>query len=360
MDKHDIVQRMLKNAKDKMDHSKKLKTITLSNDKGMTIKVLNLGAKIMSIMAPDRNGHFDNIVLGYPTPDEYVNGDPYFGAIVGRCANRIANAEFWLDGKKYRLPQNAGTNHLHGGPNGFHNQFWDLVSQTHHSEFSAVKFRYLSRDMEEGYPGNLEVFVRYSLTNENKLHISYEAHSDKKTIVNLTHHSFFNLKDGGKSNIHGHVLNINADRYTPMDSEFITTGELATVDGTPMDFRQAIKIGERIESDFDQIVLAGGYDHNYVLNPTEDTLNIAAEVIEPESGRKMEVLTSEPGMQLYTGNFIAAKAQEGKANDYKNRSAFCLEAQHFPNSPNHPHFPSVVLCPGAYYLQTTIYKFSCV
>jgi len=337
-----------------------LKTYVLTNARGMYVKILTFGAKVMSIKVPDKEGNPGDVVLGYDTPEEYVNGNPYFGAIIGRYANRIANGKFLFDGKEYSLCKNNGNNSLHGGPGGFNNVIWDVVAFKNDNANHFVKLKYFSKDKEEGYPGNLTVYVKYTLSDGNELIIDYEASCDKKTIVNLTHHSFFNLKDGGKSTILEHVLKINADKYTPINKELIPTGEIASVKQTPLDFTTPVAIGKRINDDFEQLHFGNGYDHNWVLNKGNNTLNFAAEVYEPVTGRKMDVFTTEPGIQFYSGNFLD-KTDIGKNHvEYKTRSAFCLEAQHFPDSPNHPDFPSVVLNPEKEYHQKTIYKFSVI
>lgn len=337
-----------------------LKTYVLTNANGVYVKILNFGAKVMSIKVADKDGNIGDIVLGYDTPEEYINGNPYFGAIIGRYANRIANGKFSLDGKEYSLSKNNGNNSLHGGPGGFNNVIWDVIEYKNDDENHFVKLKYFSKNNEEGYPGNLTVYVKYTLNNDNELIINYEASCDKKTIINLTHHSFFNLKDGGKSTILEHVLKINADRYTPINKDFIPTGEIARVEQTPMDFTSPVAIGKRINDDFEQLHFGKGYDHNWVLNQENDSLNFAAEVYEPVTGRKMDVYTTEPGIQFYSGNFLDG-TDIGKSHvEYKYRSAFCLETQHFPDSPNHPNFPSVVLNPGKKYHQQTIYKFSII
>jgi len=337
-----------------------LKTFALTNTHEIAVKILNFGAKVMSITVPDKEENFGDVVLGYDTADEYIKGNPYFGAIVGRYANRIANGTFSLDRKEYSLCKNNGNNSLHGGPGGFNNVIWDVAAFKNDTGNHFVKLKYFSKDGEEGFPGNLTVFVTYTLSENNELIIDYEASCDKKTIVNLTHHSFFNLKDGGKSNVLDHVLKINADKYTPINKELIPTGEMVSVKQTPLDFTTPVAIGKRINDDFEQLHFGNGYDHNLVLNQGNDFLNFAAEVYEPVTGRKMEVYTTEPGMQFYSGNFLD-KPDIGKNHvEYKTRSAFCLETQHFPDSPNHPNFPSVVLHPEEKYHQKTMYKFSVI
>jgi aldose 1-epimerase len=328
-------------------------TITLSNPNGMRFSVINRGGRITELWVPDRLGNLADVVLGYDSATQYINGNPYFGALIGRCANRIAGARFELDGLHYWLPANNGPNSLHGGVNGFHHAMWDMALD---SAANRVVLRYLSADGEEGYPGNLRTEVSYQLTHRNELIIEYTATTDAPTLVNLTHHSFFNL--AGEGDILDHVLQIYADRFLPVDETLIPTGELAGVANSPFDFRAPARIAERISQAHEQLERGRGYDHNWVLNRAHDgTLQPAARVTEPRSGRVMEVLTTEPGLQFYSGNFLDGRDVGKRGQSYAFRSAFCLEAQRFPNAPNHPHFPSVVLRPGETYRQTTIYRF---
>ncbi|MEN8153006.1 MAG: galactose-1-epimerase [Acidobacteriota bacterium] len=337
---------------------KQLKTFILSNKTKCSVEIINFGAKVMSINVPDRKGKIDNIVLGYDSSKEYINGNPYFGAIIGRYGNRIDKGKFTLDNTQYSLAANNGPNHLHGGPEGFHNVIWDVVEYKNTNDQHFIKLKYVSEDGEEGYPGNLTVYVKYSFTDKNELIIEYNAESDKNTIINLTHHSFFNLKDGGRSDILGHELKIFADNFTPVDQELIPTGQILSVKGTPMDFSDFSTIGKRISDEYLQLQYGKGYDHNWVLNNSADSLKPAAIVKEPVSGRKMEVFTTEPGLQFYSGNFLDGSDIGENKTKYNFRSAFCLEAQHYPDSPNHKNFPSTKLCPGKKYKQRTIYKFS--
>ena len=337
---------------------KQLKTFILSNKTDCSVKITNFGAKIMSINVPDKNGNIADIVLSYDTPEEYIGGNPYFGAIIGRYGNRINKGKFVLNDTEYTLATNNGNNHLHGGPDGFHNVIWDVVEYKNDDNHHFVKFKYFSKDGEEGYPGNLTVYVKYSFTNENELIIDYNATCDKNTIINLTHHSFFNLKDAGKSDILEHELKIFADSYTPVNNELIPTGQILKVKETPMDFTEFATIGKRINDEYLQLQYGNGYDHNWVLNKTSDSLSLAAIVREPVSGRKMEVFTTEPGLQFYSGNFLDGTDIGEDSTKYNHRTAFCLEAQHFPDSPNHKDFPSTVLQAGKTYKQKTIYKFS--
>jgi aldose 1-epimerase len=327
---------------------------TLSNDNGVGVKISNYGGIVVSAMTPDRNGEFGDIVLGFDTLEEYIQQNPYFGCIVGRCANRIAQGKFRLNGVEYKLAQNNGQNHLHGGIRGFDKVVWTAEAVTGEGEV-GLKLTYLSRDGEEGYPGNLSVEVIYTLTQQNELKIDYAATTDQVTIMNLSNHSYFNLAEAG--DVLGHELMINADRFTPIDETLIPTGELRVVKGTPMDFTRSTPIGARIDQPDEQLQLAGGYDHNWVLNNPNGSLSLAARVKEPTSGRVLEVYTTQPGVQFYTGNFLDELVGKG-GQVYRKRSGFCLETQHFPDSPNQPDFPSVVLKPGERYAQTTVFRFA--
>jgi aldose 1-epimerase len=333
-----------------------LKVFTLTNKPGNQVKITNYGAKVMSVTVPDKDGKKENVVLGYSSAEEYLDGNPYFGAIIGRYANRIANGHFILDGEEYQLNRNNGNNHLHGGPGGFHNVLWE-TRKFQDDQAEALELTYYSNDREEGYPGNLAAKVIYTWSDENELQIRYSAVTDKKTIVNLTHHSFFNLKDGGRSEIVDHELMINADYFTPVTEQLIPTGEIRKVDGTPMDFRDMHPIKENINAVYDQLEYGNGYDHNYVLNKKDSQLALAARVYEPSTKRAMEVYTDTPGMQFYSGNSLDGSDKTKEGISYESRSGFCLEAQHYPDSPNQPGFPSVILNPGEEYSQTTIYKF---
>ncbi len=320
--------------------------------------VSNFGAKVVTLLVPDRDGKLADIVLGYDSLKDYQeSAEPYFGAAIGRYGNRIANGEFTLGGKTYQLAKNNGPNSLHGGPDGFHNVVWEVVSANE----QEIVFSYTSVDGEEGFPGTLSVLMTYVLTEEGEFKITYEASTDKQTVVNLTHHSFFNLNGAGSGEITDHILTLNASAYTPVDSLLIPTGEIASVGGTPMDFRSSVAIGERIEADFQQLAYGKGYDHNWVLDKEEaGVLSLAATVIAPANGRKMEVYTTEPGIQFYSGNFLDGSITGKEDKAYTFRSALCLETQHFPDSPNQANFPSTVLNPGETYTQTCIYKFSVV
>lgn len=325
-------------------------TFTLTNAKGFKAVVMDYGAVLVSLYAPDRNNKFENVTLGCDGVADYEERSPFFGAVIGRYANRIAKGKFTLDGVEYTLATNDGENHLHGGLVGFGKVMWAGESfET--ADAVGVTFSYVSKDGEEGYPGELKVTMTYTLTKDNELRFHYEAETDKATPVNLTQHSYWNLAGQGQGDILGHELTINADRFTPVDEGLIPTGELAPVAGTPMDFTSPHAIGERIGQ------VEGGYDHNYVLNREGKGLNLAARVYEPGSGRVMEVFTTEPGVQLYTGNFLDGSFAGTDGNPYPKHSGFCLETQKFPDSPNRPEFPSAILRPGQRYVQTTLHRF---
>lgn len=331
--------------------------IILKNTKGMEVHVIPYGAIVTSIRVADRNGQFKDVVLGYDNPDDYVkNNGPYMGAIIGRYANRIAKGMFTLDGQTYRLATNNGPNHLHGGLKGFDKVTW-IAEEFRNADGAGVIFRYTSSDEEEGYPGTLKAQVTYTLSDQNELIIDYSATTDKPTLVNLTHHSYFNLT-GVTRDVLDHEMTINADRYTPIDPTSIPTGEIANVEGTPFDFRKPMTIGSRIALDHEQLRNGNGYDHNFALNRQGDGLVNAARVYEPTTGRVMEVSTTEPGIQFYSGNFLDGSIKGKSGIVYGRRFAFCLETQHFPDSPNRPEFPSTVLRPGSEYRSRTIYRFS--
>ena len=330
----------------------------LTSKGGAEVSITNFGGAVVSVKVPDRNGKLADVVLGYDTVDGYVNDKAHFGAIIGRYGNRIAHAQFVLDGKTYILAKNNGDNSLHGGIKGFDKAVW-TAKPFSAKDGQSLELAYLSKDGEEGFPGNLKVTVTYTWTDANALKIDYSATTDKKTVVNLTNHSYFNLAGEGSGDILGHLLTIQADQFTPVDSGLIPTGELRDVMGTPFDFRKATAIGARIKQDDEQLKLGGGYDHNFVLRmPMDHGEYLAARVLEPASGRVLEVWTTEPGVQFYTGNFLDGKTPGKGGHTYPRRNAFCLETQHFPDSPNQPKFPSVVLNPGERYHTVTIYKFS--
>lgn len=333
---------------------KTVQLYTLKNANGIIAQITNYGGRVVSLWVPDKKGNFDDIVLGYNTMAGYLNSNEiYYGALIGRYGNRIGNGKFTLNDSTYTLVKNNGENHLHGGIKGFNNVVWDAVQP----DEKTLVLEYVSPDGEEGYPGNLSVRVQYQLTDENELKIEYRSITDKPTPVNLTHHSFFNLKGAGNGTINDHILQINADNYTPVAGGLIPAGEIAPVEGTPMDFRKPFEIGKRFDEDFEQLKLGLGYDHNWVLNKSPEGLTFAAKATEPVSGRTLEVYTNEPGLQFYGGNFLNGSdtGKEGKVYEY--RSAFCLETQHFPDSPNKPSFPSVILNPGEEYHSICIYKF---
>lgn len=338
-------------------NGKQVDLFILKNKTGMEAAITNFGGIVLSIMAPDRNGKYTNVILGHDTIENVISSpEPFLSSTIGRYGNRIAKGKFTLNNKEYTLAINNGPNSLHGGPEGFHRTVWD-AEQT---DEQTLVLKYLSRDGEEGFPGNLDIKMTYTLNDNNEFIINYRATTDKKTIVNLTNHGFFNL--AGLSNptpdIENNIVIINADFYTPMDEVSIPTGEIAKVEGTPMDFRTSHTIGERINDKFQQLIYGAGYDHCYVLNKKEPgELGFAAKCTDPVSGRSMEVYTTEPGVQLYTGNWLNGfKGAHGTT--FPARSAICFEAQHFPDTPNKPHFPDCVLNPGEEYRQTTIYKFS--
>jgi len=330
---------------------------TLTNTNGLRARIMNYGAILISLEVPDRDGNLGDITLGFDALDGYLKEHPYFGAIVGRYANRIGKGRFLLDGVEYKLATNNGENHLHGGIKGFDKVVWKLDDiraegfPRPEDSKAIVKMSYISEDGEEGYPGNMACTVTYTLTKDNELKISYEAETDKSTVVNLTNHTYFNLAGQGTGDILGHELTLNADNYTPVDEGLIPTGEIRTVKDSPMDFTLPMSIGSRIGK------VSGGYDHNYVLNSGGGLPVLAARVYEPTSGRVMEIHTTEPGIQLYTGNFLDGSLTGKAGKVYKKHYAFCLETQHFPDSPNKPEFPSVVLLPGRKYSTETTYKF---
>lgn len=335
---------------------KKTGLYLLKNQAGMQAAITNYGGRLVSLLVPSANGNLVDVVLGFDNVEQYqTSTEPYFGAIIGRYGNRIANAKFTLDDKVYTLYKNNGENTLHGGKKGFEDVVWDA----HLIDDQVLELTYLSKDMEEGFPGNLSVKVIYTLTNDNQLKIGYEATTDKTTIVNLTNHAFFNLDgEDNRSTINNHQLTIYADHYLPVNNNMIPTGEIAPVSNTPFDFRKSILIGGGIDADDEQIRNGNGYDHNFVLNDHEkDSLKVAA-IVRSENGITMEVLTEEPGIQLYTGNFLQSKntLRGGGKDDF--RSAFCLETQHFPDSPNQPGFPTTALGLGEVYRTKTVYRFT--
>ncbi len=336
---------------------KSISLYTLKNNQGTTLQVTNFGARIVNLWTKDKFGNFRDIVLGYDHIDKYIynKGERFLGSVIGRYGNRIAGGQFILDGITYQLPVNNGRNCLHGGNKGFDVVVWKVVS---HNDQEVV-FHYLSKDGEEGFPGNLEVTMRYFLKDDNSLEITYKATTDKATPVNLTHHSFFNLKGEGAGTINDHILEINADQFIPVDDNLIPTGEIRKVENTSMDFRQPTEIGKRLPDLYEQLQKGNGYDHTWVLKKTsESELSFAAKVVSPESGITMSVYTTEPGMQFYGGNFFDGKtgAKNGQGT-YERRGSLALETQHFPDSPNQPKFPNSILRPGEIYQQTCVYQF---
>jgi aldose 1-epimerase len=330
---------------------------TLTNKSGASVKVINFGAIVTSLIVPDRHGKFDDVVLGYDTLQGYLHGQSYFGAIVGRYGNRIGKGQFNLEGKKYQLATNNGKNHLHGGNIGFNKVLWD-AKIVQDSAGPSLQLMYISPDGEEGYPGTLTLSVTYTLTDKNELRIVYKGTTDKTTILNPTHHSYFNLSGSLNNTILDHVLTIEADAMTPVDNGLITTGKYLDVTNTPMDFRTPTAIGARINDQFEQLIFGKGYDHNWVIrNYTKGKVRKAAEVYEQKSGRLMTVYTDQPGLQFYSGNFLDGTAK-GKGVSYQLRTGLCLEAQCYPDSPNKPEFPSTTLKPGEVYHQTTLYQFT--
>jgi aldose 1-epimerase len=331
-----------------------VEVFTLTNANGIELRAITYGGIITSLKVPDRTGAMADIVLGFDSLDGYLKDHPFFGAIIGRYGNRIAKGLFLVDGREYILAINNGPNHLHGGPRGFDKQVWSAEILP---AKNTIAFRRTSPDGEEGYPGNLVVEVVYALTDENKLIVDYRYSTDKATPVNLTQHSYFNLAGEGSGDILGHSMMLNADRYTPVDSTLIPTGELAPVEGTPFDFRQPAPIGARIDQPHPQIKNGQGYDHNWVLNKKGAELSLAARVTEQKSGRTLEITTNEPGVQFYAGNFLDGTITGKAGHVYQRRSGFCLETQHYPDSPNHPGFPSTIARPGQEYRTRTVFAF---
>jgi aldose 1-epimerase len=326
---------------------------TMKNARGAEIRITSFGGIVVSWTAPDRKGQIADVVLGFDSLDGYLKEHPYFGAIVGRYGNRIAKGRFKLNGVEYKLATNNGENHLHGGIKGFDKAVWKAKEAR-----GALELSYLSKDGEEGYPGNLSATITYTLGEDNELRIDYHATTDKPTVLNLTNHSYFNLAGQGEGDILGHRITLHADRFTPVDAGLIPTGELKPVAGTPFDFRTPHAIGERINANDEQLARGKGYDHNFVLNGQAGTLRPAARVVEPKSGRVLEILTTEPGVQFYTGNFLDGTLRGKGGKVYRQRYGFCLETQHFPDSPNQPAFPSTVLKSGDHYRTTTVYRMS--
>jgi len=337
---------------------------TLTNKQGMEARITPYGATLVSLKTPDRNGALADIVMGFDSVEGYMQTPPppYFGATIGRYANRIGGAKFMLNGKTYTLDKNDGANSLHGGFHGFDKVIWTAKPPVVTEDGQSIELSYLSKDGEEGYPGNLSVSVEYTLTATNELRIHYTGTTDQDTVINLTNHSYFNLSGPGSGDILDHVLTINADRFTPVDAGLIPTGELRKVDGTPFDFRQPHSVGERINADRfgtedEQIKLGSGYDHNWILNRSGSGLDFAARVSDPKSGRVIEALTTEPAIQFYTGNFLDGSFHGKGGKAYQHRGALTLETQHYPDSPNHPDFPTTTLKAGEHFDSTTVFRF---
>jgi len=335
-------------------NGKETNIYVLKNKNGLVSEITNYGARVVSLWTPDSKGKFEDIVLGFDNIDNYINSnEKYFGATIGRYGNRIKDGKFTIEDKEYYLEKNNDSNHLHGGKKGFNDIVWD-VEQINQQ---ILELKYISKNMEEGYPGNLDIKVVYNLNDSNELKIEYFAKTDQSTYVNLTHHSFFNLLGAGHETINQHLLYINANSFTPVNETLIPTGDIQLLENTPFNFTEPTIIGERISQDNIQLKFGNGYDHNFVLNNSQSEKIIAAKVLEKESGRILEVYTNEPGMQFYSGNFLIDTI--GKNNKiYKKRSAFCLETQHFPNSPNQDNFPNTILKPNEEYYSICIYKFS--
>jgi aldose 1-epimerase len=330
----------------------------LKNSKGMTVEITNFGGVILSVKVPDKNGIFEDVVLGFDKLEKYIKKGPFFGALIGRYANRIENGSFELNGSKHQVPKNDGENSLHGGNTGFDKVLWEAAPID--GEEQSLELTYLSKDGEEGYPGNLSVKVTYTLTEDNEIGINYLASTDKDTVINLTNHSYFNLLGHDSGSILKHKLKLYADEFTVNDRYSIPTGEIRCVKGTPMDFTEFTEIGENIDSNYEQIVFGRGYDHNWILNVSGEHPELAAEVVEERSGRILEVYTTQPGVQFYSGNFLDGSdiGKDGAA--YNHRAGFCLETQSFPNAMNIKHFPSPVLKAGETYNHTTIFKFKTI
>ncbi|MEZ4811197.1 MAG: aldose epimerase family protein [Allomuricauda sp.] len=336
---------------------KNVEMYTLKNSNGMEVDIISFGGIITALRVPDKEGKIEDVVLGFNTLDSYLQPQPFFGAIIGRYGNRIANGKFSIDRNEYTLAKNNGPNHLHGGNMGFDKAVWNITPKKGNNSVS-LKLDYLSKDMEEGYPGNLKTSVTYTLTNDNVLDIVYSAATDKATVVNLTQHSYFNLSGDFSKSVEDHEITILADGYLPTDASLIPTGEIAPVEGTPFDFNKPKPIGKDINLDHEHLRLAGGYDHNWVLNDQEKGYRWVAKAYHPGNGRTLEVFTDEPGMQFYTGNFLDGTLPSKNGGTYTQRAGFCFETQHYPDSPNQEQFPSTVLRPGEIYSSRTSFKFS--
>ena len=338
-------------------NNKQDKSYNLKNANGVEMDVITYGGRITSLKVPNKNGEFENVVLGFDNLEDYLKDNPFFGALIGRYGNRIAKGKFSLNNKEYTLATNDGPNHLHGGVNGFDRVVW-TAQPIEREDSVTLKLTYVSRDGEEGYPGNLEVTVLYTLTNDNKVEVTYEATTDKATVVNLTQHSYFNLTGNFNNDILGHEIVINADAYLPVDATLIPTGEIKKVEGTPFDFRRPKAVGKEIGANSEQLDLGKGYDHCWILNGEDDTMRPVASAYDNGSGRMMEVFSDEPGIQFYTGNFLDGTLPMPSGGKYAHRTGFCLETQHFPDTPNQKDFPTVVLYPGEKYTSKTSFLFS--
>lgn len=337
-----------------MPDGRKVELYTLANEHGVEARIMNYGGTLVSLRAPDRNGVHADVVLGFDEFAPYLSQHPYFGCLIGRYANRIAGASFTIHGSTYRLSANDGRNHLHGGRVGFDKILWD-AEPAESTEGPQLVLSHFSRAGEEGYPGNLSVRVTYTLTAQNELRLDYSASTDQTTVINLTHHSYFNL--AGAGTIHDHLLHMAAERYLPVDTELIPLGEQRSVRGTPFDFTVPRSIGSRISSDETQLQLAGGYDHCWVLTAQSGACALAVELTDPMSGRALSVFTTQPGIQVYSGNFLDGSIQGKQGRRYQRHSGLCLETQHFPDSPNQPGFPTTMLSPGETYREMTVYRF---
>ncbi len=341
----------------KTAQGEEIESYKLKNQNGMEVDIMTYGGIITSLKVPNKEGISEEVVLGFNNFEQYTKDNPYFGALIGRYGNRIAKAKFTLDGVEYKLAANNGANSLHGGPEGFHRRIWTAEEATG-GEKATLKLKYVSKDMEEGFPGNLTVFVTYTLSNDNTLEVDYEATTDKKTVVNLTQHSYFNLSGDFSKTILDHEIIIDSDKLVPVDADLIPTGKLDDVTNTPFDFRQAKAIGKEIEVENDQLKKGLGYDHCWVLNNQDKGFRFAASAYDPTSGRLLEVFTDEPGIQLYTGNFLDGTLPTRDGKTYAHRTGFCLETEHYPDSPNQKDFPSTELKPGETYKTKTSFKFS--
>lgn len=348
---------IVKSEYGKTEKGEKVDSYKLKNQKGMEVDIITYGGIITSLKVPNKDGKSEEVVLGFNSLEQYMKPNPYFGALIGRFGNRIAKGKFTLDGKEYKLALNNDKNALHGGPEGFHRVVW-TAEEVKGGDNASLKLKYVSKDMEEGYPGNLTVYVTYTLTNDNALDVLYEATTDKKTVLNLTQHSYFNLSSDFSKPILDHEITIDADKLVPVDATLIPTGELTDVTNTPFDFRKPKTVGKEIGAKDDQLKKGLGYDHCWVLNNQDKGERFAASAYDAKSGRLLEVFTDQPGIQLYTGNFLDGTLPMRNGGTYAHRTGFCLETQHYPDSPNQKNFPSTVLSPGENYKTKTTFKFS--